>query len=129
MPTPNHVSHFAVHAENLDRARRFYTAVFGWTFEAWGPPDFFMIKTAKGEDAGMFGSLTKREAKVTGEGFMGFECTIAVDDVDATAKKVAAAGGTVIMKKVTIGTVGELIKFTDTEGNRVGAMRYDPNAV
>ena len=36
---PNNVVHFAVHADDLPRARRFYEAVFGWRFEPWGPPD------------------------------------------------------------------------------------------
>jgi uncharacterized protein len=53
------------------------------------------------------------------------ECTISVADVDATAAAVVARGGTVVMPKATIPTVGALIYFTDTEGNRVGAMRYD----
>ena len=32
------------------------------------------------------------------------------------------------MPRVTISTVGHLIKFLDTEGNLVGAMQYSENA-
>jgi predicted enzyme related to lactoylglutathione lyase len=129
MPTPNHLSHFAIHADDLARARRFYQAVFGWKFDPWGPPDFYMIKTSKGEDPGVFGSLQKRDVPLEGTKAMhGFECTVAVSSVDETAKAVEKAGGTIVMKKVTIGTVGHLIKFVDPEGNRVGAMQYDENA-
>ncbi len=39
-----------------------------------------------------------------------------------------AAGGTVVMPKVTIAGVGDLIFFRDTEGNVAGAMRYDATA-
>ena len=37
------VAHFAINADDLPRARRFYEQVFGWTFQAWGPPGFYMI--------------------------------------------------------------------------------------
>jgi predicted enzyme related to lactoylglutathione lyase len=126
-PRPNHLAHFAIHADDLERAKRFYAKVFGWHFEAWGPPGFYMIQTSEGGDPGVFGSLQSRHHSrgAEGDGMTGFECTVAVADVDATAKTVAAAGGTVTMPRVTIGTVGHLVKFRDTEGNIVGAMQYD----
>jgi uncharacterized protein len=31
---------FAIHVDDVDRARAFYEAVLGWEFEAWGPPGF-----------------------------------------------------------------------------------------
>jgi uncharacterized protein len=126
-PKPNHVSHFAIHADDLARAKRFYTKVFGWKFEAWGPPDFYMIRTAEGDDPGLFGSLQRRHHP-KGDAITGFECTVAVADVDKTARDVVEAGGTITMKRMTIGTVGHLIKFHDTEGNIVGAMQYDEGA-
>jgi predicted enzyme related to lactoylglutathione lyase len=126
-PKPNHLSHFAINADDVERAKRFYSRVFGWHFEAWGPPGFFMIKTKDGEDPGTFGSLQERHHP-KGSGMTGYECTVAVADVDETARAVKAAGGTITMPRVTIGTVGHLIKFNDTEGNIVGAMQYDANA-
>ena len=129
-PVFNHVAHFAIHADDLTRARAFYGAVFGWQFTGWGPPDFFMITDASGASPGPLGSLTKRLARIapenaSSEAFTTFECTVAVDDVDRVAKAVAAAGGTLTMKKVTIPTVGTLIKFRDTEGNLLCAMQYE----
>jgi uncharacterized protein len=124
VPRPGQLAHFAIHADDLARAKRFYASVFGWRFEAWGPPDFYMIHTEDGGDPGVFGSLQKRHHP-RGEAITGFECTIAVADVDRTAKIVAEAGGVVTMERMTIATVGHLIKFRDTEGNIVGAMQYD----
>jgi predicted enzyme related to lactoylglutathione lyase len=129
-PVFNHVAHFAIHADDLARARAFYGAVFGWQFNGWGPPDFFMITDADGASPGPLGSLTKRLAKIdpedaSSEAFTTFECTVAVDDVDRIAKAVTAAGGKITMKKVTIPTVGTLIKFRDTEGNLLCAMQYE----
>ena len=36
----NPVEFFAINADDVPRARQFYTAVFGWNFEPWGPPGF-----------------------------------------------------------------------------------------
>ena len=41
---------------------------------------------------------------------------------------IIANGGTILMPKATIPTVGQLIWFRDTEGNVAGAMQYDPAA-
>ena len=115
----NQVSFFAIAADDVERARLFYGSVFGWTFEDWGPPGFYLI-----HGAGLQGALQGRDAPPTGTGLRGFEVTIGVDDVDATARAIEAAGGSVVTQKFRIETVGDLIYFEDTEGNRVGAMEY-----
>ena len=125
-PPQSPVRHFAINADDLPRARRFYEAVFGWRFTAWGPPGFFMIKT--GDAAAPLGSLQGRRELIPGERINTFECTIAVDDVDAVETAIIANGGTILMPKATIPTVGQLIWFRDTEGNVAGAMQYDPAA-
>ena len=114
--------HFAINADELPRARRFYETVFGWKFEPWGPPGFFMT------EAGISGSLQQRRDLVKGTRMTGFECTIAVDDLDAVAARIKKQGGKIVMEKSTIPGVGELIFFQDTEGNLAGAMRYDTKA-
>jgi uncharacterized protein len=121
---PNNVVHFHIDADDLGRARRFYETVFGWRFEAWGPPDFWMIATGDAEQPGIHGSLSRRRGKRADGASDGFECTISVDDVDATAQAVVAAGGTIQSPRSVIHTVGEHIQFRDTEGNVVAAMRY-----
>ena len=42
---PNHLAHFAIAADDVERARRFYERAFGWRIEAWGPPDFYAVFT------------------------------------------------------------------------------------
>ena len=124
---PN-VAHFAINANNIERACRFYQKVFGWKFSAWGPPGFFMIDMGPAAEPQLRGSLQQRRELVPGKAMVGFECTIAVSDVDATSAAVEANGGKVIMKRVTIAGVGHLIFFEDPEGNLAGAMQYDVNA-
>jgi len=121
----NNISHFHFDADDLGRARRFYETVFGWRFRPWGPPDYFMIATGDEERPGIHGSMGRRGSTVrSGARDGGFECTVSVDDVDATAKAVSAAGGTITMPRNVIHGVGEHIQFRDTEGNVVAAMRY-----
>jgi predicted enzyme related to lactoylglutathione lyase len=121
----NTVQHFAVHVEDVDRAQDFYANAFGWRFEPWGPPGFFIIQTGTAENPGIMGAMHKRMEPVEGKGMIGFECTIAVESIDAAAAAVEAGGGKIIIPKVTIPTVGTMIKFEDTEGNVVGAMQYE----
>ena len=122
------VSHFDVHADDIARARRFYETVFGWKFNAWGPPDFYLIATGNEEDPGIHGALTKRREHVPGRPMFGYECTISVANVDETAAEIEANGGKLILPKTCINGVGWIIQFLDTEGNIVGAMQYDENA-
>jgi uncharacterized protein len=122
---PNNLKHFAVHADDVNRARTFYENVLGWQFTPWGPPGFFLIKTGTEEDPGVQGALQGRRDIVAGKPTFGFECTIGVAAIDETIAAVEANGGRVVMPKFTIPTVGTLIFFEDTEGNVVGAMQYD----
>jgi predicted enzyme related to lactoylglutathione lyase len=124
----NNIHHFSINADDVQRAQQFYAKVFGWKFEPWGPPGFFMIQTGTEKEPGIQGSLQGRRELVKGQRMAGFECTVSVEDVDAIAKAVEANGGKVIMPKVTIPTVGRLIFFQDTEGNVAGAMHYDADA-
>ena len=122
--------HFSINADDVARARRFYERAFGWKFNAWGPPNFYMIETnVKGEPPpGVRASLQGRRELVAGQRMIGFECTIAVPSIDETASAVVAAGGKVVMQKSIIVGVGGLMFFADTEGNVFGAIQPDENA-
>jgi hypothetical protein len=121
-----HLAHFSINADDLPAARRFYENVFGWTFRPWGPPGFFQIETGDTAAKPVMGALQQRRDLIPGVQLHGFECTIAVTDVDATAAAVLANGGTLLMPPVTLPNVGRLMYFTDPSNNQVGAMQYDP---
>ncbi len=61
-----------------------------------------------------------------GDGITAFECTIAVEDVAATAAAIETHGGQLTKQLFEIEHVGILVMFKDTEGNTVGAMQYFP---
>ena len=122
---PNNVKHFSINADDVPRARRFYEKAFGWKFEPWGPPNFYLIKTGTDKEPGLEGALQGRREIVAGKPMFGFECTLGVLSIDETLAAVEANGGKIVMPKFHIPTVGTLIFFEDTEGNVVGAMQYE----
>jgi uncharacterized protein len=121
----HNVVHFAIHADDVERARRFYEAVFGWRFEAWGPPGFYDVITGDDEHPGIHGALHARDESLTGSGTRGFTCTVAVDDLASVRQRVTVNGGTIAYEEIEIPTVGTLTQFLDTEGNELAAMVYE----
>jgi uncharacterized protein len=124
----SNVSFFAVHVDDVPRAQGFYRQVFGWRFEPWGPPGFYLIHTGDEKDPGILGAMHQRREPVTGKGMTGYECTLGVSDIDAVIRAIEANGGRIGMAKFTIPTVGTGVYFYDTEGNWAGAMQYEPPA-
>lgn len=120
----HNVVHFAIHADDVERARHFYEAVFGWRFEAWGPPGFYNVMTGDDDRPGIQGALHGRDEPLSGGGNRGFTCTVAVDDLAAIREKVVANAGTITHEEIEIPTVGTLTQFLDTEGNELAAMVY-----
>jgi uncharacterized protein len=127
----NQLSHFAIHADDLERARKFYGGVFGWTFQGYpGVPmtGFCRIFDAAGHELAPLGAIQSRKANLAPQPVLGFECSIAVDDVDAVARAVEANGGKIVMRKSPIPGVGWIVKFLDSEGNLACAVQYDAAA-
>jgi hypothetical protein len=121
----NNLASFAIHADDVQRCRRFYEAVFQWRFEPWGPPDFYLVRTGDEDRPGVQGLMHKRQQPRGAGGPNCFECTIAVDDLDAVTGAIAANGGRILMANAQVPTVGVLTKFEDTEGNMLSAMAYE----
>ena len=113
------IAHLAINADDVEAARRFYAALFGWSFAPWGPPGFFRMDRGSGPVVAL-----QQRRDLGGVRLTGFECTIAVPDVDATAEAVTAHGGRLVMERTTIPGVGDLIFFADPSGNVAGAMQY-----
>jgi predicted enzyme related to lactoylglutathione lyase len=118
---PATLRHFAINADDVPRAKGFYEQVFGWSFTAWGPPDFYQTRSA---GQGVVGALQGRR-DIGGKTMPGMEISFGVDDIKATVAAIEASGGQVIMQPFHIEGVGELIFFQDTEGNLAGAMQYE----
>lgn len=117
------LAHFSINADDVPRAKAFYAQAFGWRFNAFGPPGFYMIDGAAG--TGQYASLQERREIVPGKPLHGLEGTLAVEDSQAAEAAVLAAGGRIVMPRTVLAGVGVLFFFEDTEGNVLGAMQYE----
>ena len=114
--------HFAINADDVQRAKTFYEQALGFEFNPWGPPNFYQIKNL---GDGLMGALQERREIAPGKSANTFETTLGVDDLQATIVAIEANGGKIVMPPFHIQGVGELIYFEDTEGNVCGAMQYE----
>lgn len=92
-------------------ASRFYGGLFGWTLTdavPAGAPGSYLIATLDGQDVGAIGP--------TSAGAAAWNTYVAVDDADATAAAVTAAGGTVVSSPSDAGPGGRAATCADPAG-------------
>lgn len=125
MPRP---VHFEIHANDPERAITFYTTVFDWAFERWGPNPYWLVTT--GEGPGIDGGLAQRQGPMPDADATvnAFPLTMEVADVDLTTREVEQAGGSVVAPKSAIPSFGWIVYCRDTEGNLFGLLQPDPSA-
>lgn len=121
MPT---VVHFEIPFDDLDRARTFYTDLFGWKIEKYEGGDYWMITTAdeKGE-SGVGGGMMRRQQP--GQPIIQY---IDVPSVSDYLTKVTDLNGNVPVSKTAVPGMGYFAVCQDTEGNSFGLWETDPNA-
>lgn len=122
------VVHFEVHADDPQRAIRFYSTAFGWAFSQYGPQEYWLITTGPDEQPGINGGLVRRRGAIDGQAVTAFVCTVDVESVDASLAQVLELGGQLALEKMPIPGVGWLAYARDTEGNVFGMMQNDPSA-
>ena len=118
------VVHFEINADDVERAVKFYSEVFGWNIQKWeGPINYWLVITGEDAEPGINGGLMKREdpAATTVN-------TIDVPSVDEFAAKITAGGGKVVRPKTAIPGVGYFAYCQDTEGKAFGIMEEDESA-
>lgn len=119
----NRVVHFEIPANDPEKTIAFFKEVFGWTFQQFGTEQYWFAFTGDPASPGINGSVMKRkhpEQPIVN--------SITVTDLDATLVQVAKAGGTVVVPKMPIPTVGWLAYFKDPDGNIHGVWQDDPAA-
>lgn len=120
------VVHFEIPADDLNRAKQFYSSIFGWQLEDWPMPDgsvYVGARTVEADEA----TKMPREAGAINGGLMQRSAdapapvlAMDVSSIDEYLKKVEAAGGKVVRPKVQIGDMGYYAYVADTEGNVIG---------
>ncbi|WP_135605706.1 VOC family protein [Methanococcoides sp. NM1] len=122
MPT---ITHFDLPADDLERAKKFYTELFDWKIEKLpGPLDYYEIETTSLEgEPGIGGGMGLRgspEQRITN--------FIEVTSVDEYCDRVKELGGMVLQPKMPVPGWGYLAVCMDTEENTFGLWEVDENA-
>jgi predicted enzyme related to lactoylglutathione lyase len=112
---------FELLTTDADAAQRFYGDVAGWTARSSGTPgmDYRLLSAPDGEVAGL---MKQPEGMNGGPVWLGY---VGVDDVDASAQAIEAAGGTVHMPPTSMPGVGRMAMLTDPQGVPFYVMRGD----
>lgn len=117
------VNHFEIPVDDATRASKFFSEVFGWQISQWGDQPYWMAITGDQAEEGISGALVQRTDPP-----QPVINTIGVSNLDETIANIRAAGGTIVVDKMAVPTVGYMIYFLDTEGNTHGAIEMDESA-
>jgi predicted enzyme related to lactoylglutathione lyase len=125
--------HFEIQADDVERAKAFYTAALGWSFQDYGQmagSTYWGIVTGPDDQPGINGGLLPRPAPAPGEGqgTNSYVCTVAIDDYDEVERRILAAGGRVALPKMALTGMAWQGYYLDTEGNTFGIHQPDPDA-
>jgi len=109
-------SHIELPADDLERAKAFYGAVFGWQFRAMDEmPDYFLYEAGPG---GLGGGIGKRGENAPDA----VRNYLTVDSIDDSLAAATANGGNIVVPKTDIG-IGWYAAITDTEDNELGLYK------
>jgi predicted enzyme related to lactoylglutathione lyase len=120
---PHQVVHFEIPADDVDRARQFYSSLFGWETDATpGFPDYYTFDASDGEQM-QGGAIQARQP-----GMSAPVNYISVESVAEKVDRIRELDGEILMDKSPVQGMGWLAIFRDTEGNMFGLWEMDPNA-
>jgi uncharacterized protein len=123
--------HFEIHAEDPERAVKFYQSLFGWEVTKWdGPQPYWLVTTGPEGQPGINGGILRRmgPAPAENQAVNSYVCTVDVPDLDQRMRKMETLGGSIAVPKMPIPGMGWLAYAKDTEGNIFGMMQMDPTA-
>lgn len=107
------VVHFDIGCRDRDKTNEFYTNLFGWTTEDYGP----LSKSIKtGSEKGIQGYLTA----------LGHEphnyvmVYVEVDNIAAHCEKAVELGGKVMVPETDVPEMGKFAWLNDIDGNIIG---------
>lgn len=119
------VVHFEIPCDDMERAKRFYSDIFGWQLIDVPGMDYTLARTVECdkenmplESGAINGGIMKRDGTAKSPVLV-----IEVDDVDDHVKKVENAGGKLVMPKMPIGDMGFYARVSDPEGNVIGLLQ------
>jgi uncharacterized protein len=125
------VVHFEIPADDLDRAKAFYSSVFGWALQtvpmAGGEYTAVVTTPVDGqtqlptEPGAINGGMMQRDERTPSP-----VITVDVEAIDDALKEIEAGGGTTITPRTAIPGMGAFAYFKDPEGNVLGLWETTP---
>jgi predicted enzyme related to lactoylglutathione lyase len=116
------IVHFEIPADDLARAKDFYSSSFSWQLDEMEGMDYTIVRTVDVDEQQMpkepgaiNGGMMKRSPDTPSP-----VITINVDSINDSLKKVEAGGGSVVRQRQEIPGMGAFAYFKDTEGNVMG---------
>ncbi len=117
----NKVSHFHIPVDDMDRAKKFYSNIFGWKVEE-SDKNYQMVTTTPIDKSGR----PKEAGGINGALFIRkfpedtISIVIRVLSIEDYLKKIEEAGGKIITEKMPAEGIGFHAEFCDTENNIIG---------
>lgn len=120
----DHVGHFEIPVDDIDRAKTFYTSVFGWhVVDVDGMPYWFAITTPADEN-----NVPQEKGAINGgfyvrddQGGSRVPVPVAiVENAEASCGRVEEEGGSIVFPPQEVGDMGYYAQVKDTEGNIIG---------
>ncbi|MGN6628469.1 MAG: VOC family protein [Candidatus Nitrosocosmicus sp.] len=131
MPT---IVHFEIPSDDIQRSKRFYNELFGWTIEKFQdtannmPEDmeYYIITTTddKGNKS-LRGGMLKRQDIQQQQGITNY---IDVKSIDEYSAKVEKLGGKVVVQKMSVPGMGYFAMCLDTENNSFAIWETNSSA-
>jgi predicted enzyme related to lactoylglutathione lyase len=116
------IIHFEIPADDLERAKKFYSELFGWDILAVPGRRMYMLITSSGERA-ISGALTSRFNPL--QKVINY---ITIPSIDEYSTKVEKLGGKIVVRKRAIPGTGYFAICLDTENNTFGIWEENSNA-
>ncbi len=130
MPT---IVHFEIPSDDIERSKKFYSELFGWTIEKFQGTDnnmaedmeYYIITTTdeKGNKA-LSGGMLKRQNPQQ----LGITNYIDVKSINEYSAKVEGLGGKVVLQKMPVPGMGYFAICIDTENNTFAIWETDSTA-
>jgi len=111
------ILHVEIPCTNMERVKKFYESVFGWTFKPW--TEYYTLFNTKGKSSVTGGFWLIDKEYIPHDRFI--TLYIHVDDIFHTLQKVEAQGGEIVKEKtLAFEDIGYYAFFRDSEGNQLG---------
>jgi uncharacterized protein len=126
------VVHFEIPADDVERAKNFYGAIFGWDLQTMpmGESEYTTVRTTAvdeqtqmpTEPGAINGGMMQRDARISTSPVI----TIDVDGIDDALKQIEDKGGSTVLPRTPIPGMGAFAYFKDSEGNVMGLWETTP---